>query len=99
MQRYNRENKERIEIDMDKIFDFGNRAGSERAIRDTWTELRNSLAQEKFIYSETDKALMVFRPYQVFATENLIRKALDTSKGGFIFHLPSSCKSLSERSK
>ena len=42
---------------MDKIFDFGNRAGSERAIRDTWTELRNSLAQEKFIYSETDKAL------------------------------------------
>ena len=42
---------------MNAIFDFANKAGSERAIRDTWAELRNSLAQEKFIYSETDKAL------------------------------------------
>lgn len=46
------------------------------------------------VISETDKALMVFRPYQVFATENLIRKALDTNKGGFIFHTTGAGKTL-----
>lgn len=46
------------------------------------------------VISESDKSLIVMRPYQVFATERIIRKALDTNKGGFIFHTTGSGKTL-----
>lgn len=46
------------------------------------------------VISESDKSLIVMRPYQVFATERLLRKALDTNKGGFIFHTTGSGKTL-----
>ena len=34
------------------------------------------------------------RPYQIFATEALLRRALDTNQGGFIFHTTGSGKTL-----
>lgn len=37
---------------------------------------------------------MVMRPYQIYATEALVRKALDTNSGGFIFHTTGSGKTL-----
>src|SRR5699024_6145229 len=36
------------------------------------------------VLSEVDKTLIVMRPYQIFATEALLRRALDTNQGGFI---------------
>ncbi len=46
------------------------------------------------VLRETEKSLMIMRPYQVFATEALIRKALTTGKGGYIFHTTGSGKTL-----
>lgn len=38
------------------------------------------------IINDTEKQLMVMRPYQVFATERLIHKATETNKNGFVWH-------------
>ena len=46
------------------------------------------------IINETEKALMVMRPYQIFATEKLLAKALETNKGGFVWHTTGSGKTL-----
>lgn len=46
------------------------------------------------VLSEVDKTLIVMRPYQIFATEALLRRALDTNQGGFIFHTTGSGKTL-----
>lgn len=46
------------------------------------------------VLSEVDKSIMVMRPYQVYATEALVRRALETNKGGFIFHTTGSGKTL-----
>ncbi|RKI93755.1 type I restriction endonuclease subunit R [Parablautia intestinalis] len=46
------------------------------------------------VISDTDQFLMVMRPYQIYATEALVRKALDTNSGGFIFHTTGSGKTL-----
>lgn len=54
----------------------------------------NKMINRYIVLSETDKSLIVFRPYQVFATESLVRKALDTNKGGFIFHTTGAGKTL-----
>ena len=44
------------------------------------------------VISDTEQILMVMRPYQIYATEALVRKALDTNSGGFIFHTTGSGK-------
>lgn len=46
------------------------------------------------VINETDKNLIVMRPYQIFATEALIRHALDTGKNGYIWHTTGSGKTL-----
>ena len=46
------------------------------------------------IINDTEKALMVMRPYQIYATERLIAKALETNKGGFVWHTTGSGKTL-----
>nr|WP_300826576.1 type I restriction endonuclease [uncultured Schaedlerella sp.] len=38
------------------------------------------------VLSESEKNLMVMRPYQVYATEAVVRRALETDKGGFVWH-------------
>lgn len=38
------------------------------------------------VLNETDKALMVMRPYQVYAVEELVKRALETKNNGYIWH-------------
>ena len=54
----------------------------------------NRMINRYMVISESDHILMVMRPYQIFATEALIRRALETNKGGFIFHTTGSGKTL-----
>lgn len=46
------------------------------------------------VISEAEKILIVMRPYQIFATEALVKRALDTNLGGYIFHTTGSGKTL-----
>ena len=46
------------------------------------------------IINDTDKNLMIMRPYQVYATKALIQKALTSDKGGYIWHTTGSGKTL-----
>ena len=46
------------------------------------------------IINKTDKMLLVMRPYQVYAVENIISRALDTSNNGYIWHTTGSGKTI-----
>ena len=46
------------------------------------------------IINETEKTLMVMRPYQVYAVENIVSRALDTSNNGYIWHTTGSGKTI-----
>lgn len=46
------------------------------------------------ITNESDKLLMVMRPYQIYAVESLITRALETNNNGFIWHTTGSGKTL-----
>ena len=46
------------------------------------------------VLNETDKNLMVLRPYQYYATEAIIKQVLDTDKNGYIWHTTGSGKTL-----
>ncbi|MEK4936928.1 restriction endonuclease subunit R [Bacillus pseudomycoides] len=46
------------------------------------------------VINDTDKALMVMRPYQVYAVEALIQRATETNNNGFIWHTTGSGKTL-----
>lgn len=46
------------------------------------------------ITNETDKLLMVMRPYQIYAVEALITRAFETNNNGFIWHTTGSGKTL-----
>ena len=46
------------------------------------------------IINDTEKALMIMRPYQVFATEALLNRALGTESDGFVWHTTGSGKTL-----
>lgn len=46
------------------------------------------------ILNDTDKVMMVMRPYQVYATEALIRQANLTNKNAYIWHTTGSGKTL-----
>ncbi len=46
------------------------------------------------VLAETDKLLMVLRPYQYYATEKLIEKVKNTTKSGYIWHTTGSGKTL-----
>lgn len=46
------------------------------------------------ITNETDKLLMVMRPYQIYAVEALINRALETNNNGYIWHTTGSGKTL-----
>lgn len=46
------------------------------------------------VLNETDKCLMVLRPYQVYAVETLIDKAINTNSNGYIWHTTGSGKTL-----
>jgi type I restriction enzyme, R subunit len=46
------------------------------------------------VLNETDKVLMVMRPYQVYAVEALVQRALETKNNGYIWHTTGSGKTL-----
>jgi len=46
------------------------------------------------ILNDTEKKLMVMRPYQVFAVESLVKRALETKNNGYIWHTTGSGKTL-----
>ncbi|MBP2032735.1 type I restriction enzyme R subunit [Clostridium algifaecis] len=46
------------------------------------------------VINETEKTLMVMRPYQIYAVEALINRALETNNNGFIWHTTGSGKTL-----
>ena len=46
------------------------------------------------VMNETEKQLMVMRPYQVYAVEALVKQALETNNNGYIWHTTGSGKTL-----
>jgi len=46
------------------------------------------------VLGESEKNLMVMRPYQIFATEAVVRRGIESDKGGFVFHTTGSGKTL-----
>ncbi|HCX64826.1 MAG TPA: restriction endonuclease subunit R, partial [Eubacteriaceae bacterium] len=44
------------------------------------------------IVNDTDKLLMIMRPYQVYATDAIVRKATATGIGGYVWHTTGSGK-------
>ena len=46
------------------------------------------------VLNETDKNLMILRPYQYYATEAIIKQVKDTDKNGYIWHTTGSGKTL-----
>ena len=46
------------------------------------------------ITNETDKLLMVMRPYQIYAVEALLNRAMETNNNGYIWHTTGSGKTL-----
>lgn len=54
----------------------------------------NNIIGKYMIINETDKDLMVMRPYQIYAAEALIKRALETNNNGFIWHTTGSGKTL-----
>lgn len=46
------------------------------------------------VINETDQLLMVMRPYQIYAVEALVTRALETNNNGFIWHTTGSGKTL-----
>lgn len=46
------------------------------------------------VLNKTEKSLMVLRPYQVYAVETLIDKAINTNSNGYIWHTTGSGKTL-----
>ncbi|NMA85554.1 MAG: type I restriction endonuclease subunit R [Epulopiscium sp.] len=52
------------------------------------------MLNEYMIINDTDKALMVMRPYQIWATKALVKQALETANNSYIWHSTGSGKSL-----
>ena len=46
------------------------------------------------VLKETDKQLLVLRPYQVYAVEEIVKRALNTKNNGYIWHTTGSGKTL-----
>jgi type I restriction enzyme R subunit len=46
------------------------------------------------VLNETEKVLMVLRPYQYYATESIIERVKNTNKNGYIWHTTGSGKTL-----
>jgi len=46
------------------------------------------------VLNETDKNLMILRPYQYYATEAIIKQVKDTDRNGYIWHTTGSWKTL-----
>ena len=57
-------------------------------------DLVTKMLTKFMILNDTDKIMMVMRPYQVYATEALIRQATVTNKNAYIWHTTGAGKTL-----
>jgi type I restriction enzyme R subunit len=46
------------------------------------------------VINDTEKTLMVMRPYQIYAVEALVKRALETGNNGYVWHTTGSGKTL-----
>lgn len=54
----------------------------------------SKLIAKYMIINDTDKILMVMRPYQIYAVEALINRALNTNNNGYVWHTTGSGKTI-----
>lgn len=54
----------------------------------------NNVIGKYMIINETDKNLMIMRPYQIYAVEALTKRALETNNNGYVWHTTGSGKTL-----
>lgn len=54
----------------------------------------SNIIAKYMIINDTDKNLMVMRPYQIYAVEELIKRANETNNNGYIWHTTGSGKTL-----
>ena len=54
----------------------------------------NKIIAKYMIINESEKNLMVMRPYQIYAVEALMKRANETNNNGFIWHTTGSGKTL-----
>lgn len=54
----------------------------------------NNVIGKYMIINESDKNLMVMRPYQIYAVEALTKRAIETNNNGYIWHTTGSGKTL-----
>jgi len=52
------------------------------------------MISQYIVLAETDRILMVLRPYQYYATENILEKVKDSNENGYIWHTTGSGKTL-----
>ncbi|MGL4742076.1 MAG: type I restriction endonuclease subunit R [Sarcina sp.] len=54
----------------------------------------NNIIAKYMIIKESEKLLMVMRPYQIYAVEALMKRAVETNNNGYIWHTTGSGKTL-----
>lgn len=54
----------------------------------------SKMISKYIVLAETDKLLMVLRPYQYYAVEGLVKRVKETNKNGYIWHTTGSGKTL-----
>lgn len=54
----------------------------------------NNIIARYMILKESEKSLMVMRPYQIYAVEELMKRANETNNNGYIWHTTGSGKTL-----
>ncbi|MGL5765091.1 MAG: type I restriction endonuclease subunit R [Sarcina sp.] len=54
----------------------------------------NNIIAKYMIIKESEKLLMVMRPYQIYAVEALMQRAIETNNNGYIWHTTGSGKTL-----
>ena len=46
------------------------------------------------VLNQTEKMLLVMRPYQIYAVENIVSRAIDTNNNGYVWHTTGSGKTI-----
>lgn len=57
-------------------------------------QMIQNLLAKYMILNETDKHLMVMRPYQIYAVERILKQALEKEENGYVWHTTGSGKTL-----
>ncbi|MTD31879.1 type I restriction endonuclease subunit R [Planomicrobium sp. YIM 101495] len=57
-------------------------------------EMLQNVLSKYMIINETDKHLMVMRPYQIYAVERILHQAIEKEENGYVWHTTGSGKTL-----